>query len=273
MSYRGSLRVQLSLIFEDETLYDELITPSKDDKTLCPLIIKLLSAYYYKPDFRALVDEASEKDVEEESENNTDMQEQFNNARNTIAMLDSFASMAGDECTNGLDRAIKAMSSMAEATGGTDAVKTDLYTSTPVINPLKSIEDKKSEEPVETINEDQFSRLEDLIVGIKNSLDSRLDKLEGAVYNGKVATTTPDVITKDAVKTVSTTASVEVSQTSNDLKQNFSSSAMTSSVPNLEEASVNSDETNKSEPKSDNPKPIDGSNLLNEIIGSNSDFF
>lgn len=47
-----SMRVQLSLLFDDENLFDNFIKPYKDEKLLNNLIIKCLSAYYYNESIR-----------------------------------------------------------------------------------------------------------------------------------------------------------------------------------------------------------------------------
>lgn len=50
------LRAQVSLQFDDESLYDEFIAPHKAARTLNGIIVKCLSAYYYNESVRNLVD-------------------------------------------------------------------------------------------------------------------------------------------------------------------------------------------------------------------------
>lgn len=52
----AEMRAQVSLIFEDEELFNNLIVPEKKNRSLRPLIVKLLEAYYYSDDVRNLVD-------------------------------------------------------------------------------------------------------------------------------------------------------------------------------------------------------------------------
>ena len=47
-----SMRVQLSLLFDDENLFDNFIKPYQNEKLLNNLIIKCLSAYYYNESIR-----------------------------------------------------------------------------------------------------------------------------------------------------------------------------------------------------------------------------
>lgn len=76
------MRVQLSLIFRDAEVYDNLIIPYKQQRSaLTELIIKLLSSYYYKPDVRALIDAETE-----ETQSINDFQSCLEDMRNNLAM-------------------------------------------------------------------------------------------------------------------------------------------------------------------------------------------
>jgi hypothetical protein len=55
-------RAQLSLIFSDAELFDNFIVPEKQNRTLRPLVVKLLTMYYYNDTVRNIVDNDGEED-------------------------------------------------------------------------------------------------------------------------------------------------------------------------------------------------------------------
>ena len=63
-----SMRAQLSLMFDDENLFDNFVKPYKDEKLLNNLIIKCLSAYYYNEEVRNLIEGTSLDDVADSEE-------------------------------------------------------------------------------------------------------------------------------------------------------------------------------------------------------------
>lgn len=77
-------RVQLSLIIDDNDVYNNLVIPAKQNKDLHPLCIRLLSAYYYNEEVRNIIDGVSDEDYEEVSE--SPVMEAINNLRNNLAM-------------------------------------------------------------------------------------------------------------------------------------------------------------------------------------------
>lgn len=60
------MRVQLSLNFEDEELFKGFIEPYKRCRCLNSLIKKLLSAYYYNPDIRYLIEGTEQPAIDTE---------------------------------------------------------------------------------------------------------------------------------------------------------------------------------------------------------------
>lgn len=76
-------RVQLSLIVDDNDVYDNLVLPAKQNKNLHPLFIRLLSAYYYNEEVRNIVDGVSE---EYEDVSDSPVMDAINNLRNNLAM-------------------------------------------------------------------------------------------------------------------------------------------------------------------------------------------
>ena len=85
------LRSQVSLIFENEDLFDNFITPLKRNKELSGTIIRLLRAYYESEEVRALVDGVSFEDVIEDGDkviDSTEAIDKINQMRQTLAMQD-----------------------------------------------------------------------------------------------------------------------------------------------------------------------------------------
>lgn len=80
-------RAQVSLIFEDDELFTNLVLGLKQSRDLSPFIIRCMSAYYYNPEVRALID----GHVDEEPIEEVDIQEQLNSIRNSLLMQAVFA--------------------------------------------------------------------------------------------------------------------------------------------------------------------------------------
>ena len=89
-----SMRAQLSLLFDDENLFDNFIKPYKEEKLLNNLIIKCLSAYYYDEDIRNGV-EGQSKDLSGEDEV-TSTQSLVDGIRASLIMQDFLASELQD---------------------------------------------------------------------------------------------------------------------------------------------------------------------------------
>lgn len=87
------LRVQVSLQFADETMFDEFIVPHREDRSLNALIVRCLTAYYNSPDVRALIDD-DVVDVES-------TEDLISNMRSFIAMQDVLVSSLEDTITEG----------------------------------------------------------------------------------------------------------------------------------------------------------------------------
>lgn len=109
-------RVQLSLIIEDNDVFNNLVIPSKQSKDLHPLCIRLLSAYYYNEEVRNLVDGITE-DYEEVSD--SPVMDAINNLRNNLAMQAFLGSDLAQILENGAE-------DIADiATGATVSVPSD----------------------------------------------------------------------------------------------------------------------------------------------------
>lgn len=106
-----SMRVQLSLMFDDENLFDNFVKPYKDEKLLNNLIIKCLSAYYYNEEVRNLIEGTSLDDVAD-SEEVTSTQSLVDGIRASLIMQDFLAS----ELQNTIDAGTEDVSSILNRT-------------------------------------------------------------------------------------------------------------------------------------------------------------
>lgn len=106
-----SMRAQLSLMFDDENLFDNFVKPYKDEKLLNNLIIKCLSAYYYNEEVRNLIEGTSLDDVAN-SEEVTSTQSLVDGIRASLIMQDFLAS----ELQNTIDAGTEDVSSILNRT-------------------------------------------------------------------------------------------------------------------------------------------------------------
>ena len=105
------MRAQLSLMFDDENLFDNFVKPYKDEKLLNNLIIKCLSAYYYNEEVRNLIEGTSLDDVAD-SEEVTSTQSLVDGIRASLIMQDFLAS----ELQNTIDAGTEDVSSILNRT-------------------------------------------------------------------------------------------------------------------------------------------------------------
>lgn len=91
-------RAQVSLIFEDDELFSNLVIGLKQSRDLSPFIIRCMSAYYYNPEVRALID-----GHEEEQEETVDIQAQLDSMRESILMQAIFAEDGLQELQQGTE--------------------------------------------------------------------------------------------------------------------------------------------------------------------------
>lgn len=112
-------RVQLSLLFDDADLFEGLVVPWKANRELSPLVIKLLSAYFYSDEIRGLVDCFQEEEIVCE-EATSSFEESIANARNTLAFMNMLTEGAKTVLSGGIDE----INNIASATGGAPAQET-----------------------------------------------------------------------------------------------------------------------------------------------------
>lgn len=183
-----ALRTQLSLIFSDEELFNGLIIPYKANKELTPLVIRLLSSYYYDENVRNAVDGFSEEGfIEEELQEQTAFSEAARKARETLAMMNLLTEQATMLTEDGIDDMLSRMNDIAGATGGGVSADTEFGASMPFIGDalpdLRANEQGvslKTEEsspvgvsaPVEHINEAELKQ------ELSNMVDQRMASVD-----------------------------------------------------------------------------------------------
>ena len=139
------MRTQLSLVFSDKDLYEGLIVPYKSCKELTPLIVRLLSSYYYDETVRMRVDGFEE---EAESMEHDAAVEEFNaaarEARKTLAMMDILSGQMAMITEDGLADMASQMNDIAARSGGVAAQETDFGVSVPKFGDLPNTSSAKS---------------------------------------------------------------------------------------------------------------------------------
>jgi hypothetical protein len=120
------MRAQLSLVFDDENLFDNFIKPYKEEKLLNNLIIKCLSAYYYDEDIRNGV-EGQSKDLSGVDEV-TSTQSLVDGIRASLIMQDFLASELQDTIDAGtpdVSQILNKTNEAAEKSGVAKTTKTE----------------------------------------------------------------------------------------------------------------------------------------------------
>jgi hypothetical protein len=135
-------RVQLSLLFSDTDVYEGLIVPWKANRELNPLIIKLLSAYYYSDEIRGLVDTFGEEEII--CEDTTNFSQVIENAKSTLAYMSMLTEGARTVLADGIDD----INNIASATGGEPAKESKFGFSMPSFgDALNEASQRVSNEP------------------------------------------------------------------------------------------------------------------------------
>lgn len=83
-------RVSVSLVIDDDKLYNSFILPNKHQRTLNNIIIKCLTAYFYDEDIRKAI-LGSMANVVKIKEDNKDLQSKFDSIKSTLLMQDFYA--------------------------------------------------------------------------------------------------------------------------------------------------------------------------------------
>lgn len=225
-----SLRVQLSLIFSDEDLFDNFITPLKENKELSGLIMKLLKIYYENEEIRNSIEGLSIDSVLGGDEQVIDSTEAINKMRQTLAMQDFLFEQAKQTLEDGASEmdALMRANDIAQQAG---VVKTETSESGEVV-PKLLLENPISETPTSVPNNTNNN----------GGLEGRVGRLEENINDLR------DLIKQlVASQSFSQQPSVTVSSNS-DIDSNYSSlndvvevsSVETTKTPVLEEPIVTS---------------------------------
>lgn len=167
-------RVQLSLLFSDTDVYEGLIVPWKANRELNPLIIKLLSAYYYSDEIRGLVDTFGEEEII--CEDTTNFSQVIENAKSTLAYMSMLTEGARTVLADGIDD----INNIASATGGEPAKESKFGFSMPSFgDALNEASQGVSNEPA--IQECKASMQTADTSGNMVAVNERINGLEGQI--------------------------------------------------------------------------------------------
>lgn len=167
-------RVQLSLLFSDTDVYEGLIVPWKANRELNPLIIKLLSAYYYSDEIRGLVDTFGEEEII--CEDTTNFSQVIENAKSTLAYMSMLTEGARTVLADGIDD----INNIASATGGEPAKESKFGFSMPSFgDALNEVSQGVSNEPAS--QEGKASMQTADTSGNMVAVNERINGLEGQI--------------------------------------------------------------------------------------------
>lgn len=167
-------RVQLSLLFSDTDVYEGLIVPWKANRELNPLIIKLLSAYYYSDEIRGLVDIFGEEEII--CEDTTNFSQVIENAKSTLAYMSMLTEGARTVLADGIDD----INNIASATGGEPAKESKFGFSMPSFgDALNEVSQGVSNEPAS--QEGKASMQTADTSGNMVAVNERINGLEGQI--------------------------------------------------------------------------------------------
>ena len=167
-------RVQLSLLFSDTDVYEGLIVPWKANRELNPLIIKLLSAYYYSDEIRGLVDTFGEEEII--CEDTTNFSQVIENAKSTLAYMSMLTEGARTVLADGIDD----INSIASATGGEPAKESKFGFSMPSFgDALNEASQGVSNEPASQASQTPMQSTD--TSGNMVAVNERINGLEGQI--------------------------------------------------------------------------------------------
>lgn len=205
-----SLRAQVSLIFSDEDIFDNFVTPLKENKELSGMIVKLLTAYYNSEDVRNLVEGVSFEDLEG-ADQVIDSTEAINQMRQTLAMQDFLFEQAKQTLEDGASEmdALKRVNDMAKQSG---VVKTEHTESGEALVQL-SLENStlRSEEKQEPKTSDN-SNLESRVGKIEEALTNIMNMLQNGAFNQTTAPIKEEPVVEKVEDEPKTSISNEESQ-------------------------------------------------------------
>lgn len=219
-----SLRAQVSLVFTDEDIFDNLIVPLRENKELSSTIIKLLSVYYTNEEIRDKVEGISMSDIEG-SEQVCDSAEAFNQMRQTLAMQGFMFEQVKQSLSEGVSdmETLMKANEMAEESGVVKTESTDNGETVVKLIKEKVTTESAKEDVAET---KEKTALEGRVTKIEQSL-GKLESMIEKLLEGGISTATPTSnVTNDSQEVPETESSFSESQvlsTSNNVDTNSDS--------------------------------------------------
>lgn len=219
-----SLRAQVSLIFSDEDLFDNFVTPLKENKELSGMIVKLLYVYYNNEDVRNMIEGISFDDLEG-SEQVLDSTEAINKMRQTLAMQDYLFEQAKQTLDDGASEmdALMKVNDIAKQSGVVKTESTDVGEALVQISLDKPISGVQSEQENKTSNNNE---LEGRVNKIEEMLGSIMSMLQSGQFNQSSTSTSTEPIIKETEDVKETPILNEDSQVltpQEDLSENLAS--------------------------------------------------
>lgn len=219
-----SLRAQVSLIFSDEDLFDNFVTPLKENKELSGMIVKLLYVYYNNEDVRNMIEGISFDDLEG-SEQVLDSTEAINKMRQTLAMQDYLFEQAKQTLDDGASEmdALMKVNDIAKQSGVVKTESTDVGEALVQISLDKPISGVQSEQENKTSNNNE---LEGRVNKIEEMLGSIMSMLQSGQFNQSSTSTSTEPIVKETEDVKETPILNEDSQVltpQEDLSENLAS--------------------------------------------------
>lgn len=265
-----ALRAQVSLVFTDEEVFNNLIIPFKDNKELSNLIIKLLTVYYRDEGIRTEIEGISLNELLGNADQILDSDEAFesiNQIRKTLAVqgyLFEEATRVLDDGISNIDLIMKA-NDIAKQSGVVKTETTDVGEVVTNLNLEDSTFKEDIEEPTKPSHIDELdakvNRLEESVSEILSILKNG----GGFVTSSSILDTTSDDVNGDNTKTESLSSETEVLLTNEVIEPEISSEISNDENLSLDEANNSEDYSNQNVGQEDASSALN--DVLNDLLG------
>ena len=176
-------RAQFSILFTDEGLFDNFIVYQKQQKTLKPLVLKLLTSYYYDDEVRRLID-GSDEEEEVISSAQEEAMAYFEQCRQSLALMNVYAEGLEDLTDDSIDKFGEFADNVATKTGGKASTATEFGQSVPQIEMISQRTNQTSNEQSSggnnTVRSDEYKELENRIEYLTDLVLSLTKNISGA---------------------------------------------------------------------------------------------
>lgn len=187
-----ALRAQLSLMFSDANLYENLIKPAKQNRELNDIIVKCLSAYYYDEEIRSKIEGIEPTRLTEDAPNVLSQQDIINDIRSILTVQDFMVQNLQstlEDGTSDISNILNNANAKAEESG-LMRTKTDETTGqvsyVPLIGTAKTeatYTSAKSGATSETVNADEQGKLQKEMSDLEQKVDSKLGEFGSQISN------------------------------------------------------------------------------------------